>query len=118
MRIPPSSRRRGKLSLAPRRRLERQGVRGRPAIHSLSPLAAAAPPEDGRQAGAWERIMDALAGCFPNSLSSPSARIFRFARRGQISLINSPRLISLVRPSTARNRVRSKANFVSRFKLI
>ncbi len=45
MRIPLSSRRRGKLSRTPRRRLERQGVRGPPAKHSLSRLAAAALPE-------------------------------------------------------------------------
>jgi hypothetical protein len=37
---------------------------------------------------------------------------------GQISLINSHRLISLTRSSTARNRLRLKANFVSGFKLI
>ena len=37
---------------------------------------------------------------------------------GQISLINSHRIISLVRPSKAPNRVRLKTNFVSGFKLI
>jgi hypothetical protein len=37
---------------------------------------------------------------------------------GQISLINSHRLISLVRRLTARNRLRLKANFVSGFKPI
>jgi hypothetical protein len=37
---------------------------------------------------------------------------------GQISLINSHRFISLVRSSTARNRLRLKVNFVSGFKLI
>jgi hypothetical protein len=36
----------------------------------------------------------------------------------QISLINSHRFISLVRSSTARNRLRLKVNFVSGFKLI
>ena len=37
---------------------------------------------------------------------------------GQISLINSPRITSLARSLTARNRLRLKANFVSEFKLI
>jgi hypothetical protein len=37
---------------------------------------------------------------------------------GQISLTNSPRVISFVRPSAARNRVRLKTNFLSGFKLI
>ena len=37
---------------------------------------------------------------------------------GQISLIHSHRFSSLVRPSTAPNRLRAKANFLSGFKLI
>ena len=44
MRIPLSSRRRGKLSRARAAVLSVKGVRGPPAIHSLSRLAAAAPP--------------------------------------------------------------------------
>jgi hypothetical protein len=41
-----------------------------------------------------------------------------FARHGQISLINSLRFISRVRPATAPDRLRLKTNFVSGFKLI
>jgi hypothetical protein len=37
---------------------------------------------------------------------------------GQISLINSHRFISLVRPSAVRNRLRLKTSFVSEFNLI
>jgi hypothetical protein len=40
------------------------------------------------------------------------------APTGQISLINSHRLIPLVRSSTARNRVLLKTNFLSGFKVI
>jgi hypothetical protein len=51
-------------------------------------------------------------------VAAPHRVMMMFAPTGQISLINSHRFSSLVRPATARNRLRPKANFVSGFKLI
>jgi hypothetical protein len=57
-----------------------------------------------------QRAAPLLACCRSDITDSPDD--------GQISLTHSRRFISLVRPSTAPNRLRQKANFVNEFKLI